>query len=200
MSIDIFDVDEIDSILRQRIREGREVNLKEFDIPVYEIDPVYTTEEFRFSPERNIYLRQVRSTIEPISVKAEESGFDHNVFTALYEAVLNAHQHGNKKAPDKKVILAHNIEEETARFAVVDEGGMIDPEFISFVLRHREKRHKEDGERKGKILDFYRFIGKDKPEYNNGTGTSFIHMYMDGVSYFKYIGGGLALHLTKKKK
>lgn len=200
MAIDIFDVDEIDSVLRQRIREGKEVDLKDFDIPVYEIDPLYALEQLYFNPERNIYLKQVRSAIEPVSVKAEERGFDHNVFTALYEAVLNAHQHGNRKSPDKKVILAYNIEDEVAKFAVVDEGGIINPEFIPFVLRHRERGNKEDRERKRSILDFYEFIGKDKPEYNNGTGTSFIHMYMDKVSYFKHINGGLALHLTKKKK
>ena len=194
MAIDIFDVDEMNSVLRQRVREGREINLKDFNIPVYELGPDYAVEKFSFSPERNIYLRQVRAKIEPISTIAEGQGYDHNVFTALYEAVLNAHQHGNRRDASKQVTLAHNIEDNLARFTVIDEGGIIEPEFIPFVLRHREGRHNK------KMLDFYSFIGKPKPATNNGTGTSFIHMYMDEVLYFKHIDCGLAVHLTKKKK
>ena len=49
MAIDIFDVDEMNSVLRQRVREGREINLKDFNIPVYELGPDYAVEKFSFS-------------------------------------------------------------------------------------------------------------------------------------------------------
>ena len=194
MAVDIFDVDEIDSVLRQKLRR-EEINLREFNVPVYEIEPDYKVEQFRLSSDRKLYLKQVRTSIENTSGMAESKGFNHNIFTALYEAVLNAHQHGNRADSDKRIILAHNIEDEIAKFVVVDEGGNINPEFIPFVLRHREGRH----EKGRKIVDFYKFTNTKKPACNNGTGTSFIHMYMDDVAYYKHVEGGLAVHLIKKK-
>ena len=195
MVVDIFDVDEIDSVLRQKLRQEN-INLREFKVPVYEIEQDYQVEQFRLSSDRKTYLKQVRRSIENISEMAESRGFDHNIFTALYEAVLNAHQHGNHANSNKKILLAHNIEEGIAKFVVIDEGGNINPEFIPFVLRHREGRY-EDGR---KIVDFYKFTHTNKPEYNNGTGTSFIHMYMDEVHYYKHVEGGLAVHMTRRKR
>ncbi len=71
---------------------------------------------------------------------------------------------------------------------------MIDAEFIPFIDRHRK------GDYKKKFIDFYKFTNKEKPATNNGTGTSFMHTYMDKIEYYKSEGRGLAVVLTKNKQ
>ena len=46
------------------------------------------------------------------------------------------------------------------------------------------------------FIDFYQFTNRKKPNTNNGTGTSFMHTYVDNVQYFKSAQGGLVVHLT----
>jgi len=60
------------------------------------------------------------------------------------------------------------------------------------VLRHREQKHKE------KFMDFYEFSNIKKPANNNGTGTLFMHIYCDKVSYYKSEKGGLVVNLKKR--
>lgn len=193
MAIELFEVDERDSLVRRILQMHGEINLSEFELPSYQINPGYTVKEINLSSERNQYAREIRSALEPISQEAENSGYSPMLFTALYEAVLNAHQHGNKFNQDKKVKVAYKFDAETAEVAIIDEGGILHPDFISFVLRHREGKHFDQ------FLDWYSFTGQDKPESNNGTGTSFIHTYAHNVQYFKSDEGGLVVHLTRHK-
>jgi anti-sigma regulatory factor (Ser/Thr protein kinase) len=107
--------------------------------------------------------------------------------------MLNAFQHGNRSDPNKHVKIGYEINEETAVFSIADEGGVINPEFMNFVLWHREERHLTE------FRDFYKFANIQKPKTNNGTGTTFMHNYMDEVSYFKSQEGGLVVRLKKHK-
>ncbi len=190
MAVGLFDVDNIESIIRKSTIGRGFIDLHNHDIPTYEIPESYTIKKCRFNPEN--YAQEIRSAIEPIVNLAESKGCSASLFTALYEGVLNAYQHGNKKDKNKSVTIAYNIESNSAEVAIIDEGGVIHSEFMPFVLRHREGRHKE------RFMDFYEFTDMEKPSTNNGTGTSFIHTYVDHVNYFKSDKGGLVLHLTKK--
>ena len=110
----------------------------------------------------------------------------------MYEAVLNAHEHGNLRNPDKKITLAHRLDPASLTCVVMDQGGVLVSEFVPFILRHREGRHLVA------MLDFYQFSKKPKAnEGNLGKGTSFIHTYADKVGYFKSEEGGLVVSLTK---
>ena len=190
MAQDIFDAACIDSLVRKIFRERGELDLQHFSIPTYKIRQDYTVVECQI--DQKTHGKDIRRTIEPIIDKAESMGYSHNLFTAVYEAVLNAYQHGNKMDPNKKVTIAYKIGREKADIVVMDEGGVLDPEFVPFVLHHREGQHTT------RFLDFYKFTGREKPEGNNGTGTSFMHTYVDTVSYFKSPAGGLVVQLTKK--
>ena len=190
MAVGLFDVDDVESIIRKSTKGRGVIDLNDYDIPTYDIPENYTIKKCRFNPES--YAKEIRSAIEPIVDLAESKGCAANLFTALYEGVLNAYQHGNKKDKDKEVTIAYSIKSSSAEVAIIDEGGVINSEFMPFVIRHREGKHKE------RFLDFYEFTGMEKPSTNNGTGTSFIHTYVDDVIYFKSDKGGLALHLAKK--
>jgi len=196
MAVDIFDVDNIGSIVRRIVRERGMVRLADFDVKPYKIPDGYQVSVFMFPPVVHIDdLRHVQASIQPIFQEAQRLGFPDNLSTAFLESVLNAHQHGNQNQPNKKVTVAYKITPAFVEIAVMDEGGIIDPELIPFVLRHRESRHKG----KGEAINFYEFTRRQHPPGHNGTGTLFMHLYTDKVTYYKSEKGGLVVHLTKYK-
>ena len=68
---------------------------------------------------------------------------------------------------------------------------------MRFILALREKDLSNDG-----FIDWYKFTNQKKPSYsdNNGTGTSFMHVYMDRIRYFRCNDlGGLAVYMRKNK-
>jgi anti-sigma regulatory factor (Ser/Thr protein kinase) len=190
MADDLFDVDNLNSVLRQIIKKKRVIDIKNYNVLTYSIPEDYMVKSVCFDSEG--YDEEIRDAIRPIVHATEEKGCSETLFTALYEAVLNAYQHGNKREINKKVTIAHKVNNDSVEVAVVDEGGVIDSDFIPFVIRHREGRHEKH------FLDYYDFSGKERPPRNNGTGTSFMHTYVDDISYFKSKQGGLVVHLTKK--
>lgn len=189
---EIFDLDTIDSVVRQILRSQGPIDLADFEIPTFSIPEDYTTVDVALKPDN--YQRMIRQYIEPVVQEAEDSGFSTNIYTAIYEGVLNAFQHGNDKDPSKKVILGYSIQDDEATFTIVDEGGVIDPELAAFVLMHR--KHGSDGPRQ----TFYEFSGRQRPETNHGTGTTFMHIYADQVRYHKHEDGGLALVLSFERE
>lgn len=191
MAADLFDTDNLESILNQLVLGKSEIKLSEFLIPTFEVPEDFA--KFICHFEKDIHGTQIRNAIEPIAKEAEEQGYSDNIFTAIYEAVLNAYQHGNNYDPNKSIRVDYKITNQQLEIAITDQGGIIKSEFIPFVLRHREGKHKT------KFLDFYEFTKTKKPVTNNGTGTSFIHTYVDEVSYFKSKEGGLVVYLLKKK-
>ena len=192
MAKELFDLKDIDSLVRQLLRERGTINLRDFEIPHYEIYPSYKSVNFSFTQKN--YKREMKEAVESVlgSLSGDQESYN-SLYTALYEAVMNAYQHGNKQNPNKKVTIAYKINPKSAEIAVIDEGGTLDMEFIPFVLMHKGKKLE-------KFLNFYEFTGRPKPITNNGTGTSFMHTYVDEVFYFKSGNGGLVVHLTKELK
>ena len=192
MAPELFDIDSVDSLVRQVWAQRKTISLDQFEMPTYEIPDSYTIKEFNFSSEDNIYRKEIKCALDDIANKSMAAGYPISVFTALYEAVLNAHQHGNKKDSAKKVVIAYKIDNETVEVGVIDEVGELTPEFFPFVQRHREGLEP--------VLDFYKFSGREAQGPNLGTGTSFMHMYADNVQYFKSSESGLVAHLTFQRE
>ncbi|MAG52873.1 MAG: hypothetical protein CMH62_02825 [Nanoarchaeota archaeon] len=190
MAKDIFDVDVVDSLVRRLMREHGVLNLRDFDVEPYEIRPEYTTENFFFHPDS--YKREIKATVTHVVNSIEGEGYNlYTLTTPLYEMVLNAFQHGNRRDPSKQVTISRKVNDASAEIAVIDEGGVIDPELIPFILIHREGRHEEQ------VMGFYEFAGRDRPNNENlGRGIFFTHTYSDNVQYFKSPEGGLVVHLT----
>ena len=141
------------------------------------------------------YGTELRNQIQPISTLAETTGFSCNIFTALYETVLNAHQHGNKLDENKKILLSHRIRDRKLELIVEDQGTNLPEYFVPFLIKLRSQTMNGDS-----FVNWYNFSENKKPDSNNGTGTSFMHTYMDDITYqISKNLGGLALYLVKNK-
>jgi len=144
---------------------------------------------------REKYTKEIRNEINPISDMVEEFGYGGNIYSALYEGLLNAHQHGNSNSNKKKIIFASSITPQNLEFIIADEGIKLHSRFTRFILALREKDLANDG-----FINWYNFSHEKKSPINNGTGTSFMHVYMDEVKYFKSEElGGLAVYMKKNK-
>ncbi|MFW6383361.1 MAG: ATP-binding protein [Nanoarchaeota archaeon] len=153
-------------------------------------------EKYELPDLGNNYFGQMRDFISPFAEQCEQKSFGGNVFTALYEGLLNAYTHGNKKDNSKNVLFGSNIKENNIEFIIADEGEKLHPDFMRFILAHRERTNQQSN-----FINWYKFSDAKKDnEYNNGTGTSFMHAYMDNVLYYKSKDlGGLAVYLSKAK-
>jgi anti-sigma regulatory factor (Ser/Thr protein kinase) len=191
MATDLFSTRSLDSLVRGAFKPGEPIDLSKVQIDAFSLNPGYNVSTFHFPSEN--YAADIRRAIEPLCEEAEKQGYGSSLFTALYEAVLNAHQHGNRKDPQKTITIAHRFTHDEVTVAIADEGGELDPEFVPFVIDHREGRHKKG------FIDYYTFTAREKPKGNNGTGTSFMHTYVDDVKYFKSASGGLVVLLQKNK-
>ncbi len=191
MNEDIFNFANDASFVRLKAKRGGLVSLADFDtIPTFEIPETYRVNRYTFPSEN--YAPHIRDAVEKIAKSAEKKGCNPNFFTALYEATLNAHQHGNKLDSKKSVTLVYIIKEDKVRTAIIDEGGQFEADFIPFILNMRL-----EGSYKKTFHNYYQFSNQEKPATNNGTGTSFMHAYVDDVAYLKSKDGGLVVHLTK---
>jgi len=182
------------SILKSRL-DG-EIYLDSPDLTQIEI-PSRFKKEILSLPKNN-YNSEIRKIVEPISEEVEKLGFGGNVFTSLYEALKNAHEHGNLSSPKKNIILASNINPQNLEFIICDQGKKLHPKFTRFILELREKDLINGG-----FINWYEFSAeKPKPgRDNNGTGTSFMHVYVDRIRYFKSDDlGGLAVYMRKNRK
>lgn len=187
--IDLFNLEDPDSLPRRLIGNESEVCLESM-VPIkYSIPFDYRKKELRIKRGES---EEVISLISSEIKRIRKHGYPENINTPIYEAILNAYQHGNKRDPKKGVTFAYRIGPRSLDVLVEDEGGVIDAIFIPFILKHREADVKKH------FINFYEFSGREKPQTNNGTGTSFMHAYMDGVRY--YLGEkGLVVHMVKTK-
>ncbi len=188
-NIDLFNLEDPNSIVRKIICKDKEINLKEFVETKFVIPLDYIIKEFKIKKGDSL---EINSLIDDEMKKFRLEGYPENIYTPIYEAILNAYQHGNKRDQNKKVIFAYKLNNANLITLVEDEGGIIDPLLIPFILKHREMEFNK------KSISFYKFSQREKPKENNGTGTSFMHIYMDKINY--YLGEhGLIVHMIKNK-
>ncbi len=171
---------------------NKEINLEENNISSIHIPKNFKKRKINL-PKTN-YGIKIREFVEPYAINAEENGFAYNIFTALYEAILNAHQHGNKDQINSEILFANLNSKNSLEFIICDNGTKLPNHFISYILNLRETNTDQ------KYFNWYEYSGNPKPQTNNGTGTYFIHSYMDIVKYFKSKDtNGLAVYMKKQK-
>ena len=192
MAKDIFDIDTIDSVVRKLIREKGVVDLRDVEIESFSIPYDYSVREI-FLPKIN-YDEEICKQIKKISKIASKNGFDHKkVSVVLFEGIRNAHQHGNKLNSDKSIVVAYKIIPGKYDIAIIDQGGVLDPEFVSYIQRFKQGLHKE------KPMSFYDFSEREKGENNLGRGIYLINSYVDSIYFYKSDSGGLVMHVEKSK-
>lgn len=141
------------------------------------------------------YSTLIRKQIEPIASLAEKNGFSPNIYTALYEVILNGFQHANNYDESKLLRVSNRINDKSLEIIVEDQGEKLPEYFIPFLLKVRKEKSRE-----GSFVDWYSFSCANRNKVNQGTGTSFIHAYMDDVKYMRSNDlGGLAVYLYKEK-
>ncbi len=169
--------------------KGR-INLKDFqDLPRFHADDTYKVRRFNIPSEKDVI--DYTASLGEICNEARHTGKHERLFSGLYEALRNAHQHGNQRNPEKAIEIAYRPV--TCGFEVVvsDEGGEIDAAFIPFILMHRQGMLRP--------LSFYSFApSSQRLEENTGNGTFVIHMSADEVNYFANYTGGLSVQMLIK--
>lgn len=188
MAEDIFDLEVHNSAPRFTANAAGPISLSELATNAITVPEDYRTSSLRL-PQSN-YDGLIRVSSRSLAEHAVMAGYSQNIETALNEAIMNAHQHGNRLKPDKEVLIHWKIGSDEAIYLVEDQGGILVPEFAAYVLLHRQVGN-------NKIPDFYAFSGRSRAEANLGTGTKFMHIYMD-VGYFKSDKGGLVVKLRKQ--
>jgi len=78
------------------------------------------------------------ANVDPVETKAEQlardAGFDEDTASQIAmvarEAVINAILHGNKKDPAKRVQVGFELNDESLRIKIADEGAGLDPDTV----------------------------------------------------------------------
>jgi serine/threonine-protein kinase RsbW len=78
------------------------------------------------------------ASVDPVEAKAEalarEAGFDEDTSSQIAmvarEAVINAILHGNKQDPAKHVQVGFELNDESLRITIADEGPGLDPDTV----------------------------------------------------------------------
>jgi len=178
------------SLARRPFRS--EIYLPDCGLPTFVPD----REEYHFT---DLHIKQGEGVmnysrkLQDICKGGEHTGKQDKFYSAVYEAVRNAHQHGNKKDPSKKIGIAYKTTPDSFEVIVSDYGGRINANFIPFVLLHRQGLSRQ-------VISFYQFAPsvRQLPE-NSGIGTYTMHMVCDEVNYYKNRNGGLSVQLIVRK-
>ena len=181
---ELLNLDERTSVLRSAF--SKEINLASIDILPVKIPSDF--QDYSFYPSSDTNLRD--NSLQ-FGSELRDNGYSRKLLSGLHEAVRNAYQHGNRKDNSKKIILAKKIDEEHASFFVGDEGGIINQDFLPYILRFRQSNLPI-------ISSFYRFSSKPRayPE-NEGLGMSVMHLVFDSVQFFRNEHNGLLVLLEK---
>jgi len=191
MADDLFNARVLEERLAKILAKEKPINLRDLDVEPYEFRPGYTVLEFNFDSDYRHFRKEIKDATQEVC--DDLGSLEFNLFTPLFEAILNAHQHGNKNDPNKGVTVAYKRTDATVEVSVIDQGGEINPGFFPFVSLNRRNAKQNTG----KSLNFYEVCGLEANGPNLGTGTNFLHVYMDRVSYYRSKEGGLVVHLVK---
>ncbi len=186
--LDLMSLDDLESLARQPFAGPDAINLAEVNMPPMSISDNYSTVDVVI---RDGSVSEMKKLVENLG---ENMGLDLRqlkLYAPLYEALLNAFQHGNKRDSAKPIKLHYAKMPEYVEMLVEDTGGILNPNFIPFVLRQRQHLHGQ------KNVNFYEFCGVEKPDTNFGTGTFFIHAGSDEVTYHKSGNNGLIIKMVK---
>jgi len=173
----------------------KDVNLK--DLIEVEIPNKFKIEEVKIK-DKKIYGKEIRNFLDNFEEK-NEIFRSSKVYTPIYEAILNAYQHGNNYDNNKKILLSYNLTKKNLEFIISDEGiqSKLHSSFIRYILTLREKKYKK----KQECINWYDFSKSKKEEQNLGVGIYFMHVYMDKVLFYRSKElGGTSIYLRKMLK
>ncbi len=186
---DIVALSDPDSLVRRPFENGT-IRLSDHVLPTFYPDDTYQGLAINIPQDKDAF--DFYNPIAEICRAAKPTGKHEKLFGGLYEAFRNAHQHGNKKDPEKAIRINYRATEDAFEVVVSDEGGKLDANFIPFILLHRQGLDKP--------YPFYRFAPHvERREENSGTGTYVMHMAADEVNYYKNQWGGLSAQLIVRK-
>ncbi len=198
MATDLFNPNENPYLNSWLYGDESEIDLRKFDLATFKVK-----EKNSLNVVKGMEINHQTSRLKQICDKICDKINQENclkvrmdrfnpVYIALFETLKNAYEHGNKKDSDKEIVVSANVDLPFLEIAVIDDGGRLHKDFISFVFNNR------DFIKSGKYRNFYINAQKAKAMGNCGVGISFAHMYTDDLKYSKAENGGLAVILTKK--
>jgi len=168
--IDLFNLEDPNSIIRKIINGEEEIILAEIAQRKVSIPIGYELKELHLKSGNG---KEINSLINEEIKKFKEAGYPENIYTPIYEAILNAYQHGNKRDPNKKIIFAHKIGETSLDIIVEDEGGVIEGVFVPFILKHDIDIFVEDRDKYIRALQEYTQIIVVKKLWNQHLWDEF---------------------------
>lgn len=186
---DLMSLDNPRSLARAPFAKQGKFVLSESDAERLSIPPGYTALNLKINSGK---VAEMEKILEDVGTKMNLNLKKTGLYAPIYEALLNAFQHGNRRDVSKKVALHYKTTKSFVEVMVEDEGGVLDANFIPFILRHRDPKYLQ------KPTNFYDFVGIKMPETNHGTGTNFIHFYADQVSYHRSESDGLIVRIVKR--
>ena len=189
MKEDIFSPSGI--YLREQLKG--EIDLSNSNLPSLIVPENFIDIDIKLPKEG--YPSKIREKIDHIGKDAEELGYPPSIYTAIYDGVLNAHQHGNSLNPQKEIRLSYLLQTDFLEVIVEDQANSLPNQFINFILEMRSRKNLSNS-----AINWYEFsntnLSSQSP--NKGVGTYFMHIYMDEVKYFKSKElNGLALYMKK---
>jgi len=195
LSKDIFNIIKKQSLLRWALSNECLI-LRDTNLPRVTVPPRYSTRVLLPRRSKSPIERKITDMIDPLARKFSHINGDYlGLNAALYEAMLNAYQHGNREDDSKEIILSSEITDKKAEFFVSDNGGELDPVLGLFVLN---KRLRKGNIAKG-FYEFARDFSTRKPKGDNkGRGTHILHSYFDSVHYYRSENDGLIIHMKRK--
>ncbi|MBU0615690.1 MAG: ATP-binding protein [Nanoarchaeota archaeon] len=185
---ELLELDNIDSLIRKIVREHGSVKLEDMGLKPYLVPSDYESISFSLEKEDPCV---VDHHLHPLYDVLKKADVPHYVTAPIGEAVINAYVHGNKKS-DKPVAVHYKDNGDHVHVLVEDKGGRLDPEFVSYLLRHRSQGYNPG-------FTFYDFAGVGEPDERGGVGTIVMHRYSDGIGYHMSPEGGLIVSLRFNK-
>ena len=92
----MFNLDDVETLVRKVFRTTKSIDLRDYDLTPYVIPAGFEIRSVSFHPKR--YKKEVKEVTEGVITDLEQEGYNlYNLFTPIYETLLNAFQHANKK-------------------------------------------------------------------------------------------------------
>ncbi len=194
------DMFSLEGNLIESLLDQENIRLSDTTIPSLDIPEHFNTITFSIDSADNS-RKKLKEILYPIKelIDSEEE-FPTNLYTGVYEAVLNAYQHGNKYE-NKNIRLSYKKTKSkdkslSLEIIVEDQGKTLPKGFLRYILLQREQKNNQEH-----FLNWYDFSKKEPIGSNNGTGTSFMHASFDNIDYFRSREfGGLLVYLSKSVK
>lgn len=194
MVSDLFEGNEETNLVSLLLLAKRPLDIRDFVVKEFILPENYQILTACFSNDPSLSREEIGTVLKRLLIQEMGLSDIPPIYTALYEAVLNAHEHGNGGHPNTSVRVAYPPNSKGKSFVVSDEGGILMPEFIPFILAQKKRKENDP------FLNFYEFSGVQKPtSLNMGTGTSFMHAYSNVAYRRDSKTGGLTVKLTEKQ-